>query len=145
MDKSCCILLWKVSLSTSVCVFVICCWITPQISQLETINMSHHPLFLCLSNLEWLLWIVLVQGLSKECIQDIGLDYSHLGLEGPSKKVHSHGCWHKASGSCHIGPFVSCLGTFMAWQVASPRANDPKESKTEAMVLLRPNLRSHTP
>ena len=48
-----------------------------------------------------------------------------------SKLSHSHGCWQEASVPYHV---ELSIGLPKTWQLASPKASDPREGKVEAAM-----------
>ena len=107
---------------------------------------------------EWLAGLLLAQGLSPHCSQDVGLGCGHLkawwrlwdllprwAAHTPSKSVLVvGGSWPATSVLCHMGLSKCCVGVFTTWQVTSPRVSDPGESKREPSRTLWIDLGNHT-
>lgn len=98
---------------------------------------------------------VLVQSSSRGCRQDIRQACSYLkawlGLDGHfvskfsgmailRKNLASCWLWVEVPSSLPCGPLLSYLSNFMIWHQASPRTNDPTESKEEVTCFLWPSL-----
>ena len=54
---------------------------------------------------------------------------------GASKLAPAFGYWQEASVLCHLGITLGCLTVLSTWQLAFPRMDDQRESKSKEKAI----------
>ena len=77
--------------------------------------------------IEWLLrvvWLKVSREIAIKTSAEMSEDLTRTG-ESSSKSAHSHGSWQEASVPQHVELSLGLL--LKTWQLASPKASDPRE------------------